>query len=231
LNPEKKSYVHSLVRPVYSFVYLRTKKKIIRAIPIKAYSRDLECFYESEKTILSVPRKHFLNDGYAGLSKLYFEGNRLDSTQFSSSFFKVKDFDIDGDNFTFKCRYMVEKSPSICHSFELKIFADSGHHELEIFNKGCAQYNFVSPSDLYFGGKFENLTQLTAEAGKWHELEIKVKNKKFAVILDGDEKFKALYNRKMGRLSVLKFRFKGFGKMDYVKMLNAKGDLVENDEY
>jgi hypothetical protein len=51
LPRDKKSFVHSLSRPNYSFIYLKTSNKTIRAIPVKAYSRNLECYYESGKVV------------------------------------------------------------------------------------------------------------------------------------------------------------------------------------
>ena len=232
LKPEKKFFVHSLSRPIYSFIYLRNRqKKLIRAIAIKAYSRDLECYYESGKNILQVPRNEFIDKGFAGLKRSFFTTNRLDSSDFASAFFKVKDFALDGDNFTFVCRYKVDKSPKICHNFQLKIFADSGHHELEIHNKGCGQNNFVAPSELYFGGKFENLTDLSTESGVWHELEMEVRKKDFRIIINGKQRFKANYKRTMGMLNVLKFQFNGFGQVDYYRLLDAKGQIVEQEEF
>lgn len=231
LNPKKKTFVHSLALPVYSFVYLRTKKSILRAIPIKAYSRDLECYYEHEKSVQRVDKKFFLGNGYAGLKRSFFEGKSLDSSLFSTSFYKVKDFNIDCDNFTIKMRYKIDPSGSICHSVEAKLFADSGHHEIEVFNRGCAQHNFVAPAELYFGGKFENLTAISAEAGSWHELSLKVRNKKFEVILNGSTRFQSLYKKTMGRLKVLKFRFKGFGQMDYVRLYDQSDQLIEAEEF
>jgi hypothetical protein len=231
LEKKKKSYVHSLSMPVYSFVYLRAGKKLIRAIPIKAYSRNLECYYESGKNLLLVPHKEFLGNGVAGLKRSFFENNRLDSTDFNTLFFKVKDYALDGDNFTFVCRVKVDNSPQICHSIELKIFADSGHHELKIFNKGCAQKNFVAPAEKYFGGKLENLTALSVEAGIWHDLELEVRKKDYRLILDGKERFKTRYNRTMGMLNVLKFQFNGFGQIDYYRMLDPQGQIVEQEEF
>lgn len=231
LNPEKKIFVHSLALPVYSFVYLRTKDKILRAIPIKAYSRDLECYYEHEKFVQRVDKKFFLGDGVAGLKRSFFEGKSLDSSQFLTSFYKVKDFNIDCDNFTIKMRYKIDPSGSICHSVETKLYADSGHHEIEVFNKGCAQHNFVAPAELYFGGKFENLTAISAEPGSWHELTLNVRNKKFEVVLNGGTRFQSLYKKTMGRLKVLKFRFKGFGQMDYIRLYDHTGKLIEAEEF
>jgi hypothetical protein len=232
LEPKKKSYVHSLSRPIYSFIYLRdSKKKLIRAIAIKAYSRDLECYYESGKNVLQIPKNDFIENGMAGLKRSFFATNRLDSSDFISAFVKVKDFDIDGDNFKFICRYKVDKSPKICHNFQLKVFADSGHHELEIHNKGCEQYNFVAPAELYFGGKFENLTKLSTDLGAWHDLEMEVRNKDFVVTIDGKKRFFAKYKRTMGKLTVLKFQFNGFGQVDYYRMLNAQGKIVDKEEF
>jgi hypothetical protein len=231
LKKDKKLYVHSLYQPIYSFVYLRTKTKTIRAIAIKAYSRDLECYYENGKNVLLVPHNEFLGDGKAGLKRSFFATNNLDSSEFTTRFVKVKDFKVDGDNFIFKCRFKVDKSPKICHNFQFKMFADSGHHEMEIFNKGCAQYNFVAPAEKYFGGKFENLTGLSVSSGVWHDLEMKVVNKAFTIHMDGKKQFETKYIKTMAQINVLIFQFNGFGQIDYYQLKDNKDKLVEGEEF
>jgi hypothetical protein len=232
LPKDKNNFVHSLHRPIYSFVYLRSRKKQIRAIPIKAYSLDLEAFYENGKQLLHIPKDQFLENGLAGLRKDFFSTNRLDSSDFYSSFIKVKDYEIDGDNFSFETRYRVEKSAKPCQYFQVKIFADSGHHEMEIHNQGCAQYNFVAPAELYFGGKFENLTKLSPkESGTWHELEMESRNKVFSLFMDRKKKFSIPYKKTMGRISVLKMQFNGFGQIDFYRIRNEKGEIVEAEEF
>ncbi len=232
LPKDKKIFVHSLHRPIYSFVYLKNRKKQIRAIPIKAYSRDLEAFYENGTQLLHIPRNQFLDKGFAGLKKDFFATNRLDSSDFYSSFIKVKDYDIDADQFSFETRFRVEKSTKLCQYFQVKIFADSGHHELEIHNRGCAQSNFVAPAELFFGGKFENLTTLSPkESGNWRTLKIESKNKEFFLFLDGKKVFSARYKKTMGRMSVLKMQFNGFGQIDFYRIRNEKSELVEAEEF
>jgi len=231
LRKDKKLIVYSLYQPIYSFVYLKTKNKQIRAIPIKAYSRDLECYYESGKNVIMVPHKYFIDNGLAGLKRSFFESNRLDSSDFLTRFIKVEDYNLDGDNFEFQCKFKVDQSPKICHSFQLKLFADSGHHEMELFNKGCAASNFVAPAELYFGGKFENLTGLSAEASVWHELRIKVNKKEFRLLLDGKERFKSKYKKTMGKINVVKIQFNGFGQIDYFRMLDSNSKVVEQNEF
>jgi hypothetical protein len=232
LPRDKKSFVHSLSRPNYSFIYLKTSNKTIRAIPVKAYSRNLECYYESGKVVLQVPQKEFLGGGTAGLKKTFFQGNRLDSLDFNSTFYKVKDYPVDGDNFSFHSRYRVDNSPKICHFFQVMLYADSGHHELRIHNKGCAQHNFVAPAELYFGGKYDDLTQLsTSKPGVWHEMEIRVRNKQYYLILDGKECFKARYKKTMGMLNVVRMQFDGFGQIDYFRLKDPAGRIVEQEEF
>jgi hypothetical protein len=231
LKKDKKLYVHSLYQPIYSFVYLRTKTKTIRAIAIKAYSRDLECYYENGKNVLLVPHSEFLGDGNAGLKRSFFATNNLDSSDFTTRFVKVKDFKVDGDNFKFKCRFKVDKSPKICHNFQFKLFADSGHHEMEVFNKGCAQYNFVAPAEKYFGGKFEDLTGLSVSSGVWHDLEMKVVKKLFTLHIDGKKQFETKYTKTMAQTNVLIFQFNGFGQIDYYQLRDNKDQLVEGEEF
>jgi len=231
LKKDKKLYIHSLYQPIYSFVYLKTKTKQIKAIAIKAYSRDLECYYESGKNILMVPHNQFIGDGTAGLKRDFFKTNSLDSSNFSTRFVKVKDFKVDGDNFKFLCRFKVDKSPKICHNFQFKMFAVSGHHEMEIFNKGCAQYNFVAPAEMYFGGKFENLTALSVNTGIWHELEMEAVKKTFTLTIDGKEQFKTKYKKTMGQINVLIFRFNGFGQIDYYILKDTQGKEVESEAF
>lgn len=227
LDPKKKTFIHSIVRPIYSFVYLSTNKKVIKALPIRAFSRGWECFFEDDKHLLAVAQKHYLSNGFAGFKRSFFENSNLDSINFFFQMIEVKESTIDADNFVFQCRFKVDQSLNICHSFQLKIFADSGHHELEIFNKGCAQHIFVAPAEKYFGGKFENLTKLSTEAGLWHDLEIKVINKKFQISIDSTKRFKSTYKRTMGLMKVIKFQINGFGQIDLIRMKDKSGKVIE----
>ncbi len=231
LNISTKELYISQQTPIYTFIYIRYGKRLLKTRPFIAYSKSWQGYYAKESETFSVPQSKYIKNGLAGLTKDYFVENGLDSSYFNFSLGLVKDLNVPGDNYSLKTRIKILPNMALCHGLLFKVIGEYGHHEIRLHNKDCANQSFVSVSDKFFDGNHYNLTGLGLTPGEWHYLEMKVKDKTLTVFVDEKEVFNATFEQTMGMLKSFDLRFSGFGFCDYIYLYDVEGKLIEKEDF
>lgn len=229
-NATKELYI-SQQTPIYTFLYIRYGKKLIKTTPFIAYSKGWQGYYGKDYENFSVKPDQYLKNGLAGLTKQFFLENGLDSTYFNFSLGMVKDFKAEGDNYSLKTRIMISPSKVLCHGLLFRVFGEYGHHELRMYKKDCANDNFASVSEKFYDGRHYDLSGLGLTPGEWHNLEMSVKQRRLTVFVDSKEVFSSDYENSMGGLKSLSLKFTGFGFCDYIYLYDAAGNQIEQEDF
>jgi hypothetical protein len=66
---------------------------------------------------------------------------------------------------------------------------------------------------------------------KWVVIRIESKDKKVRSFINGKQVFSSQYPGKANWLKAISLKFNSFAKVDYVRLWNEKGELVENEDF
>jgi hypothetical protein len=200
---------------------------------------------------------HVLSDGWvAGVSKerefnpwdfrklpyegrLYFDRAQAHamhadtSRLYWSEWRNVRDFGVDGDNFTFETR--VKNSAAEgglkCQDVLLRLFGEREDLRVQFVQPGCFRWVAVRFAEIEKSGDTEDLSAFGQEIGQWADVKIQVKNRQAAVFFNGKRIYEAAYRQPVGMIKGISYKFFGTGSADYVRLYDGSGKVVYGEDF
>lgn len=148
--------------------------------------------------------------------------------KFSFNFYNFHNYNVDGNNFTFKTRlkYTPVEGQFACRETNVSIVDNTEKRiDVPLFNQGCAIKGWLALSEKTFKGKKYNLTKFSIDT-VWSDLEIRNKNKYVKIYLNNRLIFEDFYEKSIGRIHGIRIWFRGLGKIDYVRLYNENEKLT-----
>ncbi len=200
---------------------------------------------------------HVLSDGWvAGVSKereynpsafyafpyngrLYFDRvqahawdadtNRL----YWSEWRNVRDFGVDGDNFTLETRVKNSHREGglKCRDVLLRLFGEHEDLRVQFVQPGCFRWVAVQFSEIEKSGETEDLSAFGQETEGWATVKLAVRRKQAQVFFNDKLIYEAAYQRPVGAIKGISYKFFGTGSADYVRLYDAAGRLVYRDDF
>ncbi len=231
LSSQSSTYTEFMELPVFTWLFVKNGKDLIFSQTVHALSKGWEAFYQKKKKYTKVPNQVWKKPGKVSFDKKWFADRNLDTSRFEIQFRNVKNFELDGDNFTFETRVLKHSQLQSCSGNTYKIFGEGGHLEVSLFSPFCAQHNFINLNELFISGRTNDLTDLGHKVGEYLTIKMEVKNKNLKLTLDGKACFDRSYTKSMGKVKAIIFGLSNFNDIDYIKAWDAKGELVENHQF
>ena len=230
LTEGQQEFYATFIYPGKGLCQLKYKNKVIRTIAVESRTPGWSAYLKEDRTnfYLALPFDNMHTDkGYLTLS-LDKISKEVVTDKLFVSYTYYTDSIIDGDNFIFEAR--VRNSPKEdhgipCYDTMMYIFSNTGFHGFAL-NENCYSYlKFISSENTIMGDQHD-LSRFNFNPSLWHVMKIEVVDKKTTFYLDGEIVNQMNYNVSLGTANELTLRFKGFGAVDYVKVMDTKNKIV-----
>ncbi|MEM7102310.1 MAG: hypothetical protein AAF502_04190 [Bacteroidota bacterium] len=141
--------------------------------------------------------------------------------------------DIDTDNFTFEASFKntYEKGDGICRDSRIYILGSQSAYIVPLAIPGCAGDLRLMFSDVIEDGKTNDLSKFGSSYDNFQQLKLEVRDKAVTIYLNNKAIHQLSYDRSAGKLVGFRFKFKGSGEVDYVKVRNAEGQIAFEENF
>lgn len=147
-------------------------------------------------------------------------------------YYNVRSFDAHSDNFLLDTRIKVDNQKTLaCAGFELTVITEEHIYFLRLMGKGCERDAAVKMGEEVHDGSNKDLSVFGRDLFQWQNLQIKVAGKQATIFLDDKPVYSLGYKNDFGKIVGLVYNFTGTGAIDYVRLSDAGGKLVYNDEF
>lgn len=196
--------------------------------------KEHDLFIESEGWLATLdyePVPKYLTSGiFTGGNLSLSETSLTEMTQSEqpliSSFHHVNNYNvsISGDNFVLKTavKNIYREKWAVCQQMSIYILGTKSAIVVPFSIPGCVSEIGIMLSDVYLSGKEHDLSALGLEMSSYRELKIEVKDKKLSVFADSIKLFSRTYNKSIGNIVGFRYRFRGAGAVDYIKVSDLK---------
>jgi hypothetical protein len=144
---------------------------------------------------------------------------------FRSHYDNVGNLNFDASSFTLTTR--LKSTPLLndmdCYSSKVKILGDSGSFVLCFTKPGCGRLVYSVVGDVVLNGNTEPQDNMAVDLTNWRNIKLIVENKQATVTMDSSLILKIPFNKNIGKVLGVQFRFEGDGKVDYVKIKENQG--------
>jgi len=220
--------------PGYFTAKLFADDEIVKEIPVHVVYEDwFIATRQPMSKIVTFDKDLWLKKDYLGIAPKTLETKGIDvNKQFQLAYYYVKDFEIDGDNLSYKASFAMEPLENVdCPMANFHLQGTKGYYWIMIGNKGCGSEVYIRTGDTLHNGKTQDLTKLTTNIYQWNELEIHTSNKNVQLLLNGTEVFSTSYQAPIGEIMEISYFFNGMGMIDNVELKNGLGEITFFDNF
>lgn len=146
-----------------------------------------------------------------------------------TSFHLVKEFnEVSADNFELATTIKNTFSDKwgVCQMASIVIIGTKSALVIPFSISGCVSEIGVMLSDVYLSGKEHDLSAFATDLSSARNIQLKVANNNIKVLIDDQLVFTYQYNKAIGDLAGLRYRFLGTGEVSHLSIVNGQGDLV-----
>lgn len=150
------------------------------------------------------------------------------------SFYRVEEFqNITTDNFQFETsiKNTYNEGAAACQLSEVLILFENGAFQIPLSAKGCIADLKMYLADHQIEGTKEDLTKLGADLSQWVKVTCSVKEKRIAIYVNDSLAYKDSFEVAPSKIEGIAFRFKGTGAVGYLKLANASGQVVYEENF
>lgn len=150
------------------------------------------------------------------------------------SFYRVEEFkDITTDNFQFETsvKNAYHEGAAACQLSEVLILSENGAFQIPLSAKGCIAGLKMYLVDHQIEGTKEDLTKLGADLSQWVKVTCSVKEKRITIFVNDSLAYKDSFEVAPTKIEGIAFRFKGSGAVGYLKLANASGKIVFEENF
>ncbi len=152
-----------------------------------------------------------------------------------SSYNYVDDFgNALADNLTINAslRHTFDDKWAICQKSTIVVLGTNGVLFIPFSIPGCVSEIALQLNNVYLSGSEHDLSAFGANVSTLKDVQIRVEKKQVSVSLDQKEIYSGHYDRLIGKLVGIQFRFLGFGEVGYVKLRDSQNDsLILNNDF
>lgn len=151
-----------------------------------------------------------------------------------SSFHFVENLgEVSADNFLLKTSMRNNYSDkwAVCSTTRLVILGSKGAMVIPFSIPGCVSEIGLMMGDVYVSGKENDLSMFGTDLSEFQEFEIEVREQKIVIRIGGEEIYSGGYEKSIGRLVGIRYRFLGAGEVEYLKIegWTQEAPIIEED--
>jgi len=214
--------------PGYFSAKLLANDEVIKEIPIHVTYNDwFVAVRQPMGTIHSFDSQLWLDKNYLGISQATLASQKVDLQEdFQLGFYNVREFDVDGDNFTYSSMFRMDSLKAIsCPNLSLLVKGKEEYFWIMFTNKGCE-----GEIGMKYG-EVQRLTMFGTNIYQWQQIDIIVVDKKISIVLNGTDIFEGTYKASIGSIKDISYFFKGNGMIDNVKLKDAFDQIKFSDSF
>ena len=146
------------------------------------------------------------------------------------SYFNIFELDdVLTDNLVFETAVKNEYSEgaNICQFTNIEIKFKGGTYFLPLSIPGCVSEIGIWDMD----GRLEDPSNLGVDFSEWVNVKLVVRNKKGELFINGNHAYDLNYNFEASKIYGFRYNFQGLGSVKFVKLSNADGKTVYEDQF
>ena len=150
------------------------------------------------------------------------------------SYHYVEDFGgLDADNLIFEAalKNTYEKGDGVCKNTRILLLATESAAIIPLSAPGCIGNIGLMFSDQYLDGKKHDLSAFGYQHDDWHIVRCEIKDKQVKLFLNGSFIYETAYNKSLGALAGMRFKFIGSGAVKYVKIQDSNKKLIFEETF
>ena len=191
--------------------------------------------YHWEDTVpIYIKKGEIFSKGNLFVSEETLHSNKIKTDDgFYVSYYNVKHFGADGDNFelTTKIQGISSSSSHQGSYFYLIIMGENGRTFLPLSQTGYTANISAWFNNVQLNGMDTDLSAFGCDLYKWNEIKLRVENKNFQYTLNGEDKFSFPQEKSFGEIIGLHFIFFGCGQVDFINISDLEGNTIFNDNF
>ena len=220
--------------PGYFMAKLLANTQVIKEIPVHiTYNDWFVAVRQPRSKIHTFEKQYWLNENYLGIDKNILASAKVDlNEEFSLGFYNVREFGVDGDNYTHTSMFRMDSLETIvCPNMGLLIKGEKERSWIMFTNKGCESELGMSCSDVSYDGKKYDLTMFGTDVYQWQKINVTVIDKRFTIKLNDKIIFEDAYNNPVGPLKDISYFFEGIGMIDNIELRDKYGEIKFSDNF
>ncbi len=239
IDPADSIASYSYLWPETFTAKLAVDGKVVKQLKIELVTNTWKAAVSNMKNNFYV--KYFDDKEIYTRGKLAFSENVLNNNTFPKSdierisYHLFKTFnDIDGDSLHFDTRIKnfplirTEKGGNTTVSL---FFENANIHVQLAIAKSIQGERLIIAFNKYFTSKKTNLSFLYRNLEEWNTIGIETLDKTFKLSINDSLVFETPYDVNPGKLTGIRYLFRGMGEVDYTRFYNQKGKLTEDYEF
>ncbi len=140
-------------------------------------------------------------------------------------------FPTDDFNLTARIKNNLLLNDLDCYSSKLKVLGTDGAFVICFTKPQCARLTWNMFGDVIITGTKLPQENLAIDLTKWRTVNLAVRNKVAKVSVDGKVVLTVPFNKEIGKLQGIEFRFEGDGKVEFVTVKNSKGEVMHKNVF
>ncbi len=131
---------------------------------------------------------------------------------------------VSGDDFTMEATVQNTFNDrwAVCQSLQIYFIGTTGAMIVPFSKIGCASDNMLMLNDQFLSGKENDLSAFSTDISEATVITISNKQKEVTTIIGGQEVHRMSYDKSMGRLVGIRFKFLGLGTVSQLSVMDQR---------
>lgn len=118
---------------------------------------------------------------------------------------------------------------AVCKMMSIYFLGTEGMLAIPFSKIGCSSDNNLMLNELFLSGKENDLSSLSSDFSESTDIEVSVQQRKVIVNIAGQEVYSNRYERSIGQLVGLRFRFLGTGQINEIHLFDQNQEEIPLD--
>jgi hypothetical protein len=225
--------------PGYHTAKLIIDNKIVKQAPVNISTDGWEALVDgdsADNTPFYLPKQDITDSGRLYVSKETLLKNNIPAADkdFFINFFNVGNFGpVQAENFTLETRLKnsLAEGALLCQYSQLNLICENGLISVPFCNPGCVSNIHLHVSDIFRDGKNNDLSAFGIDLSGWRDIRIRSLNKEVTVIVDDKPVYNLQFNKSLGKITGIHYKFFGCGSVEMLKLWNEKNELSYGEDF
>lgn len=159
---------------------------------------------------------------------------RIDTdNKFYINYYNVRDFEVNTASFMAETRIrnMGDATLLSTKTVHFGLWGSEGVIDFHVAAKGKTYLIKQQVSDVKLSAKEMDMSAFALEMERWHTLKVVVSEPNVKYYIDDQLVLDQNYGQSLGKLKGIRFRTKGVGEIDYIKLLDENSEIIYSEDF
>jgi len=190
--------------------------------------------------VMDEPIPHYL-DGQIRQNGITVSPERLRQSGFLSdesvpelAYYNVRDFgELSSGNFTLETAIKSDYNlgEAVCQESQISVICSNGRIAIPWVVPGCVGTIGLAASEIYLDGQTSDLSAFGCDLSEWQHIRLQVEQQQLSVYRNDSLIFQTSFQQDAGKVAGLRYRFRGTGSVDYVRLLDENQAVIFQDDF